>query len=484
MRRRRRHRAKSSSKPPSCRIEAAEPRAQRGRHADVRRGARRCRRRASTDAPFAGVPFLLKDLAVEYAGVRFTEGSRFLRDYVSTYDSELVVRLRRRRARHPRQDEHARVRDVPALRTVALRSDSQPVGHRSHHRRFERRFERRGARGHGADGARQRPRWIDPLPGVVLRACSASSRAAARNPLGPQYGDVMSGDGGRARRHPQRPRQRGPARRALRVPTSATRTGLRHPARPFAHEVGADPGRLRVTFSREPPGGHPVHPDCVDALESTVRAARRRSATTSSRPRPDGRLLAGLRRRPRAGDDRGHRVDPRATGSASWAASRRTTSSNPRRASYWEVGKAVSAADYLAGDREPAARHAVGRAVLRRLRRVAHADARAPAAPVGALVPDLGRSDDDGAAQPVRRLPRRARQRHRRRGDVDAALSGTTTGCRSARTSSATRRRAQAAPARRAARSGAAVGATVARRCTPDPRTQPASLQPSHALVC
>ena len=46
------------------------------------------------DAPFAGVPYLLKDLVVEYAGVRFTEGSRFLREYVSTYDSELVVRLR------------------------------------------------------------------------------------------------------------------------------------------------------------------------------------------------------------------------------------------------------------------------------------------------------------------------------------------------------------------------------------------------------
>ena len=45
--------------------------------------------------PFAGVPYLLKDLAAETAGVRFTEGSRFLRGYVSRYDSELVRRLRR-----------------------------------------------------------------------------------------------------------------------------------------------------------------------------------------------------------------------------------------------------------------------------------------------------------------------------------------------------------------------------------------------------
>ena len=45
--------------------------------------------------PFAGVPFLLKDLITECAGMRFTEGSFFLRDNVSTHDQELVVRLRR-----------------------------------------------------------------------------------------------------------------------------------------------------------------------------------------------------------------------------------------------------------------------------------------------------------------------------------------------------------------------------------------------------
>src|SRR5262245_50687737 len=39
-------------------------------------------------APFAGVPYLLKDLATEMDGVPFSEGSRFLRNYVSKYDSE------------------------------------------------------------------------------------------------------------------------------------------------------------------------------------------------------------------------------------------------------------------------------------------------------------------------------------------------------------------------------------------------------------
>jgi Asp-tRNA(Asn)/Glu-tRNA(Gln) amidotransferase A subunit family amidase len=43
--------------------------------------------------PFAGVPYLIKDLIVEVAGTRFTEGSAFLRDHMSTVDSTLVTRL-------------------------------------------------------------------------------------------------------------------------------------------------------------------------------------------------------------------------------------------------------------------------------------------------------------------------------------------------------------------------------------------------------
>ncbi|MYJ71834.1 MAG: amidase, partial [Rhodospirillaceae bacterium] len=55
----------------------------------------RARKAAAGDlpeGPFRGVPFLLKDLAAEFAGEPMTEGSRFLEGYVSDGDSELVAR--------------------------------------------------------------------------------------------------------------------------------------------------------------------------------------------------------------------------------------------------------------------------------------------------------------------------------------------------------------------------------------------------------
>ena len=47
------------------------------------------------DGPFTGVPFLLKDLLLEVKGIRLTEGSAFLKDYISDYDSELAIRYKK-----------------------------------------------------------------------------------------------------------------------------------------------------------------------------------------------------------------------------------------------------------------------------------------------------------------------------------------------------------------------------------------------------
>src|ERR1700722_7406656 len=46
------------------------------------------------DGPFKGVPFLIKDINLPVAGWPMTNGSRYLRDYRSKEDGELVRRYR------------------------------------------------------------------------------------------------------------------------------------------------------------------------------------------------------------------------------------------------------------------------------------------------------------------------------------------------------------------------------------------------------
>jgi amidase len=91
----------------------------------------------------------------------------------------------------------------------------------------------------------------------------------ARNPLGPEYGDAISGW---AVEHALTVSVRDSA--ALLDATAGPAPGDPYwappPARPFAQEVGADPGRLRIAYSPRTPGGEPGHPDCVAALHDAV----------------------------------------------------------------------------------------------------------------------------------------------------------------------------------------------------------------------
>ena len=56
----------------------------------------------------------------------------------------------------------------------------------------------------------------------------------------------------------------------LHGPTLGSRYAVPRPARPFAHEVGADPGRLRIGVLRMSPLATPLHPDCRAAIDAAA----------------------------------------------------------------------------------------------------------------------------------------------------------------------------------------------------------------------
>ena len=57
--------------------------------------ARQATEKIDKNAPFAGVPMLLKDGVAAYKGVRMTSGSSLFKNYVAQFDSELVRRLKK-----------------------------------------------------------------------------------------------------------------------------------------------------------------------------------------------------------------------------------------------------------------------------------------------------------------------------------------------------------------------------------------------------
>lgn len=224
--------------------------------------------RSGPTGPFAGVPYLVKDLAAEVAGGSFTEGSRFLHGLVSTADSELVRRLRAAgfiilgRTNTPEFGmaptcepvRHGPTRNPwdPSLSTsgssggsaAAVASGMVPAAH-----------------GNDLGGSLRFPASACGLFGL--------KPTRARVPLGPEYGDVLSGW---ACEHALTRTVRDSA--AILDATAGPMLGDPYPAppmvRPFLDEVGADPGKLRIAYSPRVPSGQLGHPDCVAALDDAV----------------------------------------------------------------------------------------------------------------------------------------------------------------------------------------------------------------------
>ncbi len=219
--------------------------------------------------PFTGVPFLLKDLLSCYAGVRTTGGSAYLRDYLPDHDSELVRRQKR---------AGLIILGKTSTSELGIITSAEPRLFGACRNPWDTTRSSGGSSGgsavavasgmvpmaHGGDGAGSLR--------IPASCCGvfAMKPTRARNPMGPDYGDMY---GGLVVEHAITRSVRDSA--ALLDATAGPDAGDPYcappPARPFSKEGGTAPGRLRIAFTSAAPTGVPVHADCVAAVREAAR---------------------------------------------------------------------------------------------------------------------------------------------------------------------------------------------------------------------
>lgn len=242
------------------------------------------------DGPFAGVPFLLKDFLAEYAGVRFTEGTAFLKEHVPDQDSEVVRRYKR-----------AGLIVVGKTNTpeLAIGPTTEPRLFGPTRNPWDTARTPGGSSGGSASavaaGMVSMAHGNDAGGSIRIPASCCGvfglKPTRARNSLGPHYGDVFSG---LVAEHALTRSVRDSA--ALLDATSGSDLGdpywVPPPERPFLEEVGANPGRLRIAFTDRTPLGTRPHPDCVEAVrDAAALCAELGHEVAEAAPAIDGELL-------------------------------------------------------------------------------------------------------------------------------------------------------------------------------------------------
>lgn len=222
----------------------------------------------SPDAPFGGVPFLLKDLWASYRGQVLTNGNAALKESqpVSPADTTLVSRFRAAGLVTLGRTNSPELGSVPVTEPVAYGPTRNP-------------WDTSRTPGGSSGGA-----GAAVAAGLVPIAHASDGGGSIRIPasccgligLKPSQGRITLG--------PQRTESglsvelcvsrsvRDTARLldAVHGPGVGDTVIAPPPLRPYAAEVGADPGRLRIGLLDVHPTGGPLHDDCVDAVRSAA----------------------------------------------------------------------------------------------------------------------------------------------------------------------------------------------------------------------
>ena len=253
-----------------ARIEKCNPRLNAVVYKMYDQGRETAQRLASArEGRFRGVPFLLKDILGNYAGVPTAGGARFMADLPTVQDDTLVTRFKAAGL-------------VPLGKTnvpeFGLLPTTESVLYGACHNPWNLDHSTGGSSGGSAAAVAA---GIVPLAhandggGSIRIPASCCGLVGlkptrGRNPLGPMLGDIMNG---LICEHIVSRTVRDTA--AMLDCTAGPEPGDPYcalaPLRPYLDEVGAAAGRLRIAFSTVNPSGTKPHPECVAAVERTAK---------------------------------------------------------------------------------------------------------------------------------------------------------------------------------------------------------------------
>ncbi|HVM96023.1 MAG TPA: amidase family protein [Candidatus Acidoferrales bacterium] len=223
----------------------------------------------SSSGPFRGVPFLLKDILGNYAGVPTTSACRFQAGVPALRDDTLVARFK---AAGLIAVGKTNVPECGILPTT------ESAFYGPAHNPWNLKHSTGGSSGGSAAAVAA---GIVPLAhandggGSIRIPASCCGLVGlkptrARNPMGPDIGDFANG---LIAEHivSRSVRDTAAALDCTHGPEAGDPYFAPHVPRPFLEEARTPPGRLRIAFSKTLTTGVPLHPDCVRAVESTAK---------------------------------------------------------------------------------------------------------------------------------------------------------------------------------------------------------------------
>lgn len=223
----------------------------------------------STESAFPGVPFLLKDVYADLAGTPTTAGSRSRRNYVPDRNAEIVNRY---------QAAGLNVLGKTNMSEFGLAPIAEPVLFGPTRNPWDPDLSSGGSSGGSAAAVAARCVPLAHAAGgggsirIPASACGlfGLKPTRGRNPHGPGLAEAWFG---LSEQHVVSVSVRDSARAldATRGPDPGAPYVAPPPGRPFAEEVGVDPGRLRIAYTTGALLGSYVEEECQHAVEAAAK---------------------------------------------------------------------------------------------------------------------------------------------------------------------------------------------------------------------